>query len=338
MAIDISDGNITPYSQSSQSQCEQDLKAEPHRVFDLWFNDGSLVLQAGSSLYRISRSILAARSAVFNDMFHLPLSSPERPGFGVKENVPLILLPDSATDVTHFLRAIFDSGYFEPTPRKSSFEAVRGVLRLSHKYDVPYLQTRALEHLTSAYPATLALWDSRVKETTFDTKWDLCEAFTVVQLAVEVDASWLLPAAVYRCCTYPINEILDLDMPSNRTNPTFSAALRLCLTTWPKIRDAYHILYGHLRTIMCTNWPRCLVFLNNNTMTYSSLAGAAEVRNDPLERLENGYWSRLERGLCEGCYKESRQFYDDWRSDLWLRLPGMLGLEGYEEIEKVHDL
>lgn len=41
------------------------------------------------------------------------------------------------------------------------FEAVSGVLRLSHKYMVDSLRTKAIEHLHNAWPITLQGWDKR---------------------------------------------------------------------------------------------------------------------------------------------------------------------------------
>ncbi|KAJ7700677.1 hypothetical protein B0H17DRAFT_882729, partial [Mycena rosella] len=76
---------------------------EPHRVEELWFEDGNLVLQAGNSQFRLHRSILAARSPVFQDM----LSFPQPPESELVEGCPLVRLPDAESEVTVFLKAIF---------------------------------------------------------------------------------------------------------------------------------------------------------------------------------------------------------------------------------------
>ena len=77
----------------------------PTRVEELWFSDGSLVVQAEQSLFRVSGAVLAARSSVFNDM--LGIAQP--PDSETIDGCSMVRLPDSAEDVTCFFRAIFDS-------------------------------------------------------------------------------------------------------------------------------------------------------------------------------------------------------------------------------------
>ncbi|KAJ7452205.1 hypothetical protein FB451DRAFT_695926 [Mycena latifolia] len=42
------------------------------RVDDLWFPEGTLVIRAERTIFRVIQSILAARSSVFRDMLALP--------------------------------------------------------------------------------------------------------------------------------------------------------------------------------------------------------------------------------------------------------------------------
>jgi hypothetical protein len=86
--------------------------SDPHeltRVHDLWFSDGSLVVRAENSIFRVSGVVLAARSSVFQDMLSFP-----QPGLGQTEvesidGVPIVVLYDLAVEVEPFLRAIYDS-------------------------------------------------------------------------------------------------------------------------------------------------------------------------------------------------------------------------------------
>ncbi|KAJ6542518.1 hypothetical protein DFH09DRAFT_837970, partial [Mycena vulgaris] len=118
---------------------------------DLWFEDDNLILRAESSLFRISKGVLTACSSLFRDV----LSFPQTDGEEHIDGCPVVWLHDSATDVTHFLRAIFDSSFLEPPPAKTDLAAITGILRLSHKYDVQYLCRRALLHLDTGYPTSL---------------------------------------------------------------------------------------------------------------------------------------------------------------------------------------
>jgi hypothetical protein len=85
---------------------EVDTERNPvQRVEELWFEDGNLVIQAGNTLFRVYRGVLAARSPVFYDMLSFPQPSDSE----LVEGCPLVRLHDSASEVTVFLKAIFDS-------------------------------------------------------------------------------------------------------------------------------------------------------------------------------------------------------------------------------------
>ncbi|KAF8209476.1 hypothetical protein K438DRAFT_1537045, partial [Mycena galopus ATCC 62051] len=124
----------------------------PQRIQELWFEDGNVVIQAGNNQYRVFRGILAARSAVFQDMFQFPQPA-EAP---LVEGCPVVNISDSPTEVTAFLRAVFEPEFFMPYPAKTDFDSLCGCLRLSHKYLVDYLRRRALVHISRRYPTTLA--------------------------------------------------------------------------------------------------------------------------------------------------------------------------------------
>jgi hypothetical protein len=78
---------------------------DPQRVEELWFEEGSLVIRAQTTLFRIPRAILAARSPIFADMLSIPQPSDSEK----LDGCPVVEIPDSAADATVFLKAIFDS-------------------------------------------------------------------------------------------------------------------------------------------------------------------------------------------------------------------------------------
>ena len=78
----------------------------PTLVSDLWYDDGNIVLQADSSLFRVSLGVLAARSPVFDDIQNLPRSQDQE----MYGDCPLMVLHDKAEDLANFLRAVYNSG------------------------------------------------------------------------------------------------------------------------------------------------------------------------------------------------------------------------------------
>ncbi|KAJ7927015.1 hypothetical protein B0H13DRAFT_1971769, partial [Mycena leptocephala] len=164
-------------------------KTQLNRVLDLWFEDDNLILRAENSL--------------FADMLSFPQTEEEERIDGC----PVVRLHDSAADVTCFLRAIFDSSFFEPPPSKTSLPTITGILRLAHKYDVHYLRRRALLHLDTGYPTSLGLYEVSGSETFSSDGLD--DSLLTIACASEVSATWVLPTAFYFLCYSDMRDILN---------------------------------------------------------------------------------------------------------------------------------
>ncbi|KAJ6452656.1 hypothetical protein C8R45DRAFT_1193756 [Mycena sanguinolenta] len=167
----------------------QDLVREE----SLWFSvQKPFVLH----LFRVFPGISAAKSPVFQDM----LSFPQPQNGESYDGCPLVHLPDSAADMTHFLKAIFHYEYFEPWPTKLAFGVVASVLRMSQKYQVDHLRKRALVHLSRRYPISL-------DEFGCTAEWD--NPIAVANLARHVSADWILPVVLSSCAWLDPEKLLD---------------------------------------------------------------------------------------------------------------------------------
>jgi hypothetical protein len=84
---------------------------------DLWFCDGSVILQAEFTLFRVHKSQLSRRSIVFSDMFALAqppvMTTHATLADETYEGCPVVRLHDSADDVANLLLALYD-GPFVP--------------------------------------------------------------------------------------------------------------------------------------------------------------------------------------------------------------------------------
>jgi hypothetical protein len=97
----------SPGSQASTLiTADQDAPALT-RASGLWFEDCGLIIKAETTVFRVSRDVLAAQSSVFRDMLTLPMPKDA----DIMEGCPLVELPDNAKDVSYFLRALFDYQY-----------------------------------------------------------------------------------------------------------------------------------------------------------------------------------------------------------------------------------
>nr|GAT49300.1 predicted protein [Mycena chlorophos] len=185
------------------------------RCNDLWFDDGNIVLQAGLVQYKVYRGTLARHSPVFQDMLAFP--QPAEPE--LVEGLPLVTLPDDAEDFTPFLRALFDPDYFRPFPARTTYDIIRGCLRMSHKYAVDFLRRRAVAHFSSYWRTDLDEWDdscfsadksSGPASEIISWDWDcgdeiptkLPRLLSIALLAREVEATWTLPSIFYVMAMY----------------------------------------------------------------------------------------------------------------------------------------
>jgi hypothetical protein len=224
----------------------------PAQHIELWFSDGSVVLQAESTLFRVHKSQLARRSVVFSDMFTLPqpVVSTSHATFSDEsyEGCPVVRLHDTAADVANLLLALYDGpcvavhsppgGSLTPSRRTfgdndpDDFAIVSGILRLSTKYAMDSLRSKAIAHLNIAWPTTLKGWDLRedkahacdlassAEHTSLYPSPIVRRPFSIqsqtdafkqdiINLARETNAPSLLAAAFYDISRYTFSQIFE---------------------------------------------------------------------------------------------------------------------------------
>ncbi|KAJ6500863.1 hypothetical protein C8R45DRAFT_979375 [Mycena sanguinolenta] len=319
---------------------------EPQRVQELWFDDGTIVIQAGNSLYCVYRGALASRSSVFRDM----LSFPQPLQSDLVKGCPFVKLPDPEVEVTPFLKAIFDPVFFMPFPAKTEFDAVVGCLRLSHKYGVDYLRHRALVHFSSAYPTTLSKFDALVygpgdRSTPETLSWpipgDRASRIRAIQIAREVDAPWILPRAFYT---------LSLNF-SNLGMSIFHGTIYNGEKTCLSLEDQASLLKGY--NIQRNDTVNIFRFLLDSSdvqgcyqpghagcslQKWKALRHSPELLNErPVNALyvwASADWGKL-RHLCPPCLERLKKTHQDARQAFWDRLPEIYDLPSWEVLEQL---
>ncbi|KAJ7611812.1 hypothetical protein FB45DRAFT_843901 [Roridomyces roridus] len=325
----------------------------PHRIPELWFDDGSLIVQAGDSQFRVHRSILAACSAVFKDMLSFPQPADEQ----LVDDCPLVHLTDSPEEVTVFLKAIFVPDYFMPFPANTEYEIIRGCLRLSHKYGVEHLRLRALIHLSSGLRTTLSQYDDArycygseaLGRPQSDMKsWQALDApseMSSIQLAREVDAPWVLPLAFYVLS----NSLVQRGTTSAKEVVRETTCNGISVAISAEDQDSF--LSGHIRQVQfrATGVLGCFldpVKIPNCKSPMRCLEGRLSATNrvcrtdsifpsSPLDVWNEDAWDEFEEQFCSTCLAFLRARHQSKRRELWDDLPKMYGLPPWEELEKM---
>ncbi|KAJ7100389.1 hypothetical protein C8R44DRAFT_642011 [Mycena epipterygia] len=297
------------------------------RAEGLWFADCGLIIQAESTLFRISRDYLAAHSPVFRDM----LSLPTPPDADIMDGCPFVRLPDSAADVTVFFKALLYPGFFEAFPAPTTFAILSGVLRLSHKYEVDVLRKRALIHISSFHPTTLHEWEQLEGKT---SPWaDLCIVFLARPLSID----WILPTTFYRICHKTPEESLLMGYgPYELTAEDKIRCMATCrvieTTAVTRILD---FLWSPVFIHGCEHPEECMEsrFRRRRAVEGRRERTSEEAAIIPLGIWKEEDWEDLE--VCDVCLSTMKTTHQQAKQSFWDGLPAMFGLPEWTELEKM---
>ncbi|TFK61515.1 hypothetical protein BDN72DRAFT_849592 [Pluteus cervinus] len=296
----------------------------------LWFPDGNIIIQADATCYRLYQGILAQQSAYFGRI----LAPGEAEKLPVVDGCRLVRLEDGVQDVTPFLKALFDSSFFEAPGTPTTLTLISHVLRLSLKYEVPFLTRRCLSHFDSAYPTTLAGWRKRERIRTIPPVDNT--PFAVLLLSLELPIPWILPAIYYCLCTHPLMKTL---------NGVTWEGQQLDLI-WPQIKTC---VAGRSKLIH-TQFRYAVQFVSEGDVAEEE--GRCEtphfcrgIRKHALDLIVDwetmGYFdlvdenSQMFKGLCAECRKGFLGFFARTTKEMWDKLPGLFGLPAWKELEEM---
>ncbi|KAF7298524.1 BTB domain-containing protein [Mycena indigotica] len=337
----------------------------------LWFCDGNIILVAASVAFKVHRGQLQRHSEVFDGLFNIP----QPPEQDLLEGCPWFEIYDSPTDVFHFLTALYDGLYFS-IPHAHDFPIIASVLRCSTKYLVEHLRQRCMARLEVEWPTTLAGWDSREQAATdalghYAPRTSCAHPILLIDLAVELNLPFLLPAAMYDLARYGPSKIysgttvpaltssipttLDADSPLS----TMNLPEAFLVATFRGREAAQHYLANFVSTelegrspaaecLYLTEDPpsrRCresFYFITLNVLR--SVGGIACGRDaDPLFTLVQAMdmLSRTDFSdgqkqcglkMCHVCKLDFAKTAQTAREEVWQLLPSWFGLEEKKEM------
>ncbi|KAJ7464369.1 hypothetical protein FB451DRAFT_1370182 [Mycena latifolia] len=303
----------------------------------LWFSPEVVILRAQTRIFRVFVAILKEKSSVFADMFAFP--QPPSSDMETMEGSPVVTVHDDPEDMEVFLKAMFDAEFFITPPAEARFRDIIGILRLSHKYDVPFLRNRSLKYLGLLYHTRLSEHEEPDLDLLFKIDFisypsDVSIDLTVINVAAETGALWLLPVAYYEACRFPIQTIMTAGVSWDGLGEAHRIACIIGhsaqVQLFPNI-IAFHFA-GAEELSDCTNRMQCgalqLVLAARSRMLW-------EMKR-PLETVDDDYCAVLEEsGLCSSCLTRMGEIHRTAKQTFWDGLPGMFGLPGWAELEKM---
>ncbi|KAJ6589884.1 hypothetical protein DFH09DRAFT_1027021 [Mycena vulgaris] len=301
------------------------------RSTDVWYEDGSVVLQAQDTQFRVHWGVLAQHSPFFRDMKSLP-QPPDQPSL---EGCPIVEIPDSSLDFEHLLKALYNPLF--NNEKAIPFPVLASLVRLGRKYNFDRLLNAAVERLAFDHPTSFEGFCALGKRDFFEIQRILPRPgllFDIITLARENNLCSVLPYAYYRAiaCYLPPT-IFD---SIARGDGTFATLLpidqRACVLGRDGLKNAQcrsGYTFGWLQeeataseTNECTNVTRCNKWRNKNlTMLLLSSRLLALGTPDKLG------------SLCDACKKQAGESTLSGRRKIWEELPTFFDLPPWSELK-----
>ncbi|KAJ7759164.1 hypothetical protein B0H16DRAFT_1370195, partial [Mycena metata] len=296
----------------------------------IWYSDGSVVLQAEDTQFRVHWSLLAQHSSFFRDMQALP----QPPGQPSVEGCPIVELYDSAKDVAHLLTVLYnpDFAYQKAVP----FEVVAALIRLGRKYEFRGLLDSAVERVTCEHPTTLEEYDALHGEDClgpyhFKSVVDyLGIEFDVLALVRENNIMTALPCAYHRILKYPHKQLFEGIDTGDALVTLSPLDQKLCSLGREKIIAA-QMLPGFTLGWLC-KWGHnsdCLHPAKCYKMREKALQLCfMEVNVRILNPTPFAFTS-----MCMPCTRHIQELVSAGRKKAWEQLPTFFDLPSWEELK-----
>ncbi|KAJ7775514.1 hypothetical protein B0H16DRAFT_1757026 [Mycena metata] len=265
---------------------------------EIWFDDGNIIVQAENTQFRLFKGALCSSSDVFKDLVE------DMADLTAEDGSPLLLLTDSAAELTYVLRTIFHRWSYPPN-QPLAFDVIAAFLRLGRKYEMKPLYDDALARLVPRPDDP-----NRRGQIVVDT----------IILARELDIPSLLPAAFWFTCT-------RLESLANKHTSAISDADRdVILLAAKPLSIAYaSYLFGWLdeTPANCSQPAVC----SNTKLKYSLKQWK------PPGSAMTLYWrSSAESGLCRTCVAAGQKHHSEGAKRLWAELPVFFNLPPWGEM------
>ncbi|KAJ7605089.1 hypothetical protein FB45DRAFT_767736 [Roridomyces roridus] len=302
----------------SKRQCSDG--EELLRSSEIWHSDGSVVLQAGCTQFRVHWGVLSLHSSFFQDLQGLP-QPPDEPKV---DGCPVIEVSDSAKDVEVVLKTLYNPS--KPLP----LSAVASYTRLSRKYDFKQLLQTMVERLTYENPTTLNAYDLLIKENGYIPTWITPYSgflIDMVNLAKENNMLALLPCAYLRTDVFegirrPDGTLAILSATDQRlcvvAHAAISRAQWITGNTWGWIADNITAVENCKAPTQCRNRKSACFHA-------SIIAGALSPfpNTKMMDKIK----------ICTVCAENGRTRLLEGREKMWQALPSYFELPAWGDLK-----
>ncbi|TFK84490.1 hypothetical protein K466DRAFT_553494 [Polyporus arcularius HHB13444] len=296
----------------------------------LWFNDGTLIIVAQDTEFRVYKGQLERRSEVFKDMSSFPQPTADC----ADSPCPVVHVTDSAREWRHVLGLIFDPDDEQspfPTARRPhpSFELISACVRLGHKYAMTSTYQAAMAYLKDHFTTSFSVFQKHGSWVPEGDDFGLVHTIGVVNLARLTGERTLLPLALLECCRKGADIVLGFTYSDGERETLVAEDVGLCFAAKDKLIAAtilaYVNVFGPLPARDCKleDCRRALGLLSQST----SRKALSCPSPNPIISFNYTLPGATTPQLCEDCRTTIKERERRRQLANWKALPSMLGID-----------
>ncbi|KIJ32802.1 hypothetical protein M422DRAFT_35691 [Sphaerobolus stellatus SS14] len=302
----------------------------------LYLKDGSIVLLANTTLFKVYHGLLSFHSEVFCGMMEgtstLPADEEKYDG------CPIVRISDDPTEFACFLKALMDMK--NPVLSKTlPFPEAAAILRLSRKYIADSLREQVVKQFESLIPRTFVSMGNIASYTDVfgpdPSHWP-ASPLVLLSLFQEQDLPAFLPWMYYSAASEPLSSIVKAHFERQISDATlyaiFQARDKLC-ERWRKIG------FNTIMTRSCVSVCHVrLSWLNQHCLSpkvldkwagFKALAALSPGQNTVTFQREANTWVQIgvPCGQCRLLWLDKEMML---RRETWMTLPSYFGLPSWK--------
>ncbi|EIN12935.1 hypothetical protein PUNSTDRAFT_111294 [Punctularia strigosozonata HHB-11173 SS5] len=331
----------------------------PYAKGDPWFEDGNIVLLTDLDpepvAFKVHRGVLARHSDIFSDMMALP--QPELSVFSdTVDDCTVVHMQDIPSELSILIKALYDGIEFGDG-NLNDFLVIAAILRLSTKYFVGNLRTKAVRFLSSSWAHTLEGHDAFVERATSapsveGMSFPYVHPLHVLNLARETNVRILVPSALYFLSLYPLADILSGNHPklvsSSPSAPSSTIGhgdfVACALLSQYRVDIILDFIRDFCNIRRCTSGAHpnladtadaaiALTCSRAFASVASRLSRSWNVRTGPLYLIAQAMQEVSQRAsICDKCKHQFRTDAKSRRREIWDGIPAVIGMPSWEEL------
>ncbi|KAF8170315.1 hypothetical protein K438DRAFT_1614267 [Mycena galopus ATCC 62051] len=300
----------------------------PETRSDIWYKDGSVVLQAGNTQFRVHWGVLSQHSSFFRDLEGLPQPSDQ----STIEGCPIVELHDAVEDVKCVLTTLYDPTHLTQTALPLA--ELGALIRLGRKYDFKNLLDSAVVRITFENPTTLDEFQAlRANGPYKPTRIAHCPGFYLDLLILirENNIVSALPVAYFHAIKY--NSLLHDGNPRVDKTPASlpSVDLRTC------VLGRERLLTEQFQPGYTLGWLREWQYRD-----YDDPEGCSATRKSWFHSYMDGNnvgsfiqfsTPLVQQAFCTQCHRHIVESSTAGQQKTWEALPGIFDLSTWNELK-----